>query len=69
VAARERAADADHAAVLLHHARRRPHQPPTWCTRAPRTSSRAPTAAAPFARFVTPHGDNHDLWVNPRDGG
>jgi photosystem II stability/assembly factor-like uncharacterized protein len=21
-----------------------------------------------FARFVTPHGDNHDLWVNPRDG-
>ena len=21
-----------------------------------------------FARFETPHGDNHDLWVNPRDG-
>ena len=21
-----------------------------------------------FARFDTPHGDNHDLWVNPRDG-
>ena len=21
-----------------------------------------------FARFETPHGDNHDLWVNPTDG-
>ena len=21
-----------------------------------------------FQRFETPHGDNHDLWVNPRDG-
>lgn len=21
-----------------------------------------------FTRFPTPHGDNHDIWINPRDG-
>jgi photosystem II stability/assembly factor-like uncharacterized protein len=21
-----------------------------------------------FARFTTPHGDNHDIWISPRDG-
>src|SRR5262245_60409059 len=21
-----------------------------------------------FARFPTPHGDNHDIWINPKDG-
>jgi photosystem II stability/assembly factor-like uncharacterized protein len=29
---------------------------------------RSADGGATFRRFDTPHGDNHDLWVNPRDG-
>ncbi|MFH1572848.1 MAG: hypothetical protein ABIG68_02630 [Acidobacteriota bacterium] len=25
-------------------------------------------AGKTFARFPTPHGDNHDIWINPKDG-
>ena len=39
----------------------------TSCTAAIRISSGRPTAASTFAPIPMPHGDNHALWIDPRD--
>ncbi len=57
----------DHAALLLRHARRRPEQRRRGLGRRRRTGSRAPTAARRSAPRRTPHGDNHDIWINPKN--
>ena len=32
-----------------------------------KAGSKAPTAAQTFARSPVPHGDNHDIWINPKN--
>ena len=64
-----------HAARQLHHAsvllRRRSapiRRTPTSSTPAPRASTSRPTAARRCTTLRTPHGDNHDIWISPKDG-
>ena len=37
----------------------------TRCTSSTPASTNPPTAARPTAQLRTPHGDNHDLWIDP----
>jgi hypothetical protein len=36
--------------------------------RARRASSNLQTGGKTFTSFRTPHGDNHDIWISPKDG-
>ena len=41
---------------------------PTWFTRAPKAFFKSTDAGKTFTALRTPHGDNHDIWINPKDG-
>ncbi len=40
---------------------------PTWFSWATKTGSAAPMAARRFGRANAPHGDHHDIWINPKN--
>ena len=40
---------------------------PTWSGWATKAGSRAPMAARRFRNSPVPHGDNHDVWINPKN--
>ena len=61
-------AGAGAAAVLLHDARRRSDERATSCTPAPKAFYKSVDGGKTLTTMRTPHGDNHDIWINPKDG-
>jgi photosystem II stability/assembly factor-like uncharacterized protein len=57
----------DLAAVLLHDDWRRPDQRRRGVRRR-RGFWKSTDAGKTWATMRTPHGDNHDIWINPKDG-
>ena len=41
---------------------------PTSSTRGAESFYKSTDGGKTFATFRTPHGDNHDIWINPKDG-